>query len=112
MCQYAFLQFDTTDQKNNNRPFAAGGFCCGVQVHKEIATVFSLFRSHWLAVVYFLVLCSGSCEPVHEDRSSWGHTNYFLQKDVVLCMGYNIKNARNGKSTLKKAKLPSLTPLV
>ena len=29
---------------------------------------FSLFGSHWLAVVY-LVLCSGSCEPVHEDRT-------------------------------------------
>ena len=45
------------------------GFCPGVRVHKEITIVLSLFRSHWLAVVYCLVLCSGSCEPVHEDRS-------------------------------------------
>ena len=43
------------------------GFCPGVRVHKGITIVFSLFRSHWLAVVYCLVLCSGSCEPVHED---------------------------------------------
>ena len=45
------------------------GFCPGVRVHKGITIVFSLFRSHWLAVVYCLVLCSGSCEPVHEDRT-------------------------------------------
>ena len=44
-------------------------FCPGVRVHKGIAIVLSLFRSHWLAVVYCLVLCSGSCEPVHEDRT-------------------------------------------
>ena len=45
-------------------------FCPGVRVHKGITIVLSLFRSHWLAVVYCLVLCSGSCEPVHEDRTS------------------------------------------
>ena len=39
-------------------------FCPGVRVHKGITIVLSLFRSHWLAVVYCLVLCSGSCEPV------------------------------------------------
>ena len=38
-------------------------------VHKGITIVLSLFRSHWLAVVYCLVLCSGSYEPVHEDRT-------------------------------------------
>ena len=45
------------------------GFCPGVRVHKGITiAVLSLFRSYWLAVVY-CVLCSGSCEPVHEDRT-------------------------------------------
>ena len=44
------------------------GFCPGLPVHKGITIVLSLFMSHWLAVVYCLVLCSGSCEPVHEDR--------------------------------------------
>ena len=44
-------------------------FCPGVRVHKGIAIVLSLFRNHWLAVVYCLVLCSGSCEQVHEDRT-------------------------------------------
>ena len=28
------------------------GFCPGVPVHKGITIVLSLFRSHWLAVVY------------------------------------------------------------
>ena len=43
------------------------GFCPGVRVrvHKGITIALSLFRSHWLAVAYCLVLCSGSCEPVH-----------------------------------------------
>ena len=47
------------------------GFCPGaVRVHKGlIIIVISLFKSHWLAVVYCLVLCSGSCEPVKEDRT-------------------------------------------
>ena len=45
------------------------GFCPGVLVHKGITIVMSLFRSHWLAVVYCLVLCIDSCEPVHEDRT-------------------------------------------
>ena len=48
------------------------GFCPGVRVHKGIIIVLSLFRSHWLAVVYCLLLCSGSCEPVHEDRTDAG----------------------------------------
>ena len=49
---------------------STGNFGCpGVRVHKGITIVLSLFRSHWLAVVYCLVLCSGSCEPVHEDRT-------------------------------------------
>ena len=43
--------------------------CPAVRVHKGITIVRSLFRSHWLAVVYCLVLCSGSFEPVHEDRT-------------------------------------------
>ena len=45
------------------------GFCPGVQVHKGRPIVISLFRSHWLAAGYCLVLCSSSCEPVHEDRT-------------------------------------------
>ena len=45
-------------------------FCPGVPLHKGINIVLSLFRSHWLAVVCCLVLCSGSCEPVHEDRTN------------------------------------------
>ena len=49
--------------------FAVCGFCPGVRVHKGITIVLSLFRSHWLAFVYCLVFCSGSCEPVHEDRT-------------------------------------------
>ena len=40
-----------------------------VPVHKGITIVLSLFRSHWIAVVYCFVLCRGSCEPVHEDRT-------------------------------------------
>ena len=44
-------------------------FCPGVPVHKGITIVLSLFRSHWLAVVYCLVLCRGSCVPVQEDRT-------------------------------------------
>ena len=46
-------------------------FCPGVPVNKGITIVISLFRSHWLAVVYCLVLCIGSCEPVHEDRTTF-----------------------------------------
>ena len=45
------------------------GFCPGVRVHKGITIALSLFRSHWLAVVYCSVLCIGSFEPVHEDRT-------------------------------------------
>ena len=45
-------------------------FCPGVRVHKGITIVLSLFRSHWLAIVYCFILCIGSCEPVHEDRTS------------------------------------------
>ena len=47
------------------------GFCPGVAVYKGITVVLSLFRSHsWLVVVYCLVFCSGSCEPVHLDRTN------------------------------------------
>ena len=47
------------------------GFCPGVPVYKGITMVLSLFRSHsWLVVVYCLVFCSGSCEPVHLDRTN------------------------------------------
>ena len=31
------------------------------RVHKGITIVISLFMSHWLAVVYCLVFCIGSC---------------------------------------------------
>ena len=44
-------------------------FCPGVRDHKGITIVRSLLRGHWLAIVYCLVLCSGSCEPVHQDRT-------------------------------------------
>ena len=66
-------------------------FCPGVQVHKEITIVLSLFRSHWLAVVYCLVLCGGSCEPVHEDRT-WSFqsspmlVNRFLYKNPAMLL--------------------------
>ena len=49
--------------------FAYFEFCPGVLVHKGITIVLSLFRSHWLAIVYCLVFCIGSSEPVHEDRT-------------------------------------------
>ena len=49
------------------------GFCPGVPGHKGITIVLSLFWSHWLAVVYCLVFCIGSCEPVHEDRTHASH---------------------------------------
>ena len=52
-------------------------FCPGVRIHKGITIVVSLFRSNWLAVVYCLVLCSGSCELVHEDKTSFFFTNEF-----------------------------------
>ena len=45
-------------------------FCSGVPVHRGITIAVSLFRGYWLAVVYCLVYCIGSCEPVHEDRTA------------------------------------------
>ena len=42
-----------------------GGYLPGVPVNKGITIVHSLFRSHWLAVVYCLVVCINSCVPVH-----------------------------------------------
>ena len=50
-------------------PLVRNEFCPGEPVHKGISIVLSLFRSHWLAVVYCLVLCIVSREPVHEDRT-------------------------------------------
>ena len=41
-------------------------WCTGSQGNNHFL---SLSRSHWLAVLYYSVLCSGSCEPVHEDRT-------------------------------------------
>ena len=49
--------------------YTCSWFCPGVRAHKGITIVLSLFRSHWLAVVYCLELCSGSCEPVHDYRT-------------------------------------------
>ena len=70
------------------------GFCPGVRVHKGITVVLSLFRSHWLAVVYCLVLCSGSCEPVHENRTITGSvTPRMSQNDahfVAIRMGNTV----------------------
>ena len=48
-------------------------FSPGVPVYKGITIVLSFFRSHWLTVVYCLVFCIGSCEPVHEEG-----TNFFV----------------------------------
>ena len=53
-------------------------WCTGSQ--EKITIVLSLFRSHWLAVVYCLVLCSGFCEPVHEDRTRTSERLPSLQK--------------------------------
>ena len=61
-------------------------FCPSVPVHKGIIIVFSLFRSHWLAVVHCLVLCSGTCEPVHEDRNQLG---FPIGGKRVTCRGSN-----------------------
>ena len=58
---------------------ACDGFCPGVRVHKGITIVLSLFRSHWLAVVYCLVLCSCSCEPVHEDNPVMGLIDFTIR---------------------------------
>ena len=45
-------------------------FCPGVPVHRgKNMFFFFVFRNDWLAVVYCLVLCRGSCNPVHEDRT-------------------------------------------
>ena len=49
--------------------------------------VLSLFRSHWLAVVYCLVFCIGSCEPVHEDRTQH-----------ILCLSLVSKAERSDKT--------------
>ena len=49
--QRVVLSWCTGSQENNHCSF----FCLGVIVN--------------LAVVYYLVLCSGSSEPVHEDRT-------------------------------------------
>ena len=72
------------------------GFCPGVLVHKGITIVLSLFRSHWLAVVYCLVLCRGSCEPVHEDRTRNRH-----QKALPTC----VKIRHHNGSHCKKVRL-------
>ena len=52
------------------------GFCPGVPGHKGITIVVSLFRSHWLAVVYCLVFFIASCEPVHGDRTHASHASH------------------------------------
>ena len=57
------------------------GFCPGVLLHKGMTIVLSLFRSHCLAVLYCLVLCGGSCEPVHEDRTNKGVTKRHPQSN-------------------------------
>ena len=67
-------------------------FCPGVRVHKGITIVLSLFRSHWLAVVYCLLLCSGSCEPVHEDRTKKALRDTFKFKfKFSLCASSVVK---------------------
>ena len=64
---------------------AKNGFCPGVRLHKGITIVLSLFRSPWLAVVKCSVLCSGSCEPVHEDRTQ----KWFTKKRIKLRKSYS-----------------------
>ena len=69
------------------------GFCPGVPVYKGITMVLSLFRSHsWLVVVYCLVFCSGSCEPVHLDRTNscskehyvCVYSSFLMWKSIIL----------------------------
>lgn len=58
--------------------------CTGaVPVRKGITIVFSLFRSHWLAVMYFLVFCIGSCVPVPEDKTKMWITFISLQSNYL-----------------------------
>ena len=52
--------------------------CTGSQENNH-CSVFC--RSRWLAVVYCLVLCSGSCEQVNEDRThKWYSSNIGQQR--------------------------------
>ena len=54
-------------------------FCPGVPVNKGITIVLSyLFRSYWLAVVYCLVFCIGSCVRVHKDRTQQSSLNVIV----------------------------------
>ena len=41
---------------------------------------------------------------------SWGHENKSFPENFYI-MGYNFKNARNGKSASKIPKWPSVSPL-
>ena len=45
-----------------------GGSVLAYGFKREFTIVLSLFGSHWLAVMYCLVLCGGSCELLHEER--------------------------------------------
>ena len=74
-------------------------FCPGVPVHKGITIVLFLFRSHWLAVVYCLVLCSGSCEPIHEDRTR----HSFIQLELAgnLKTSFDFRNIKGARSCYK-----------
>ena len=51
-------------KKKSHQHGEAKGFCHCVVVHKGIAILFSLFRTHWLCVAYCLVLyqllCTGT----------------------------------------------------
>ena len=47
------------------------------------------------------------------DRSfaSRGHVTCFSLKIIIICMVYDLKNTMNGKSMIKLARWPSLSPL-
>ena len=71
LVQFRTVSITFRDGLDSNHKFILStlhfqGFCPDLPVHKGITIVFSLFRNHWLAVVYCVVFWIGSCEPVHQ----------------------------------------------
>ena len=56
-------------------------FCPRLPAHKPLPLYF-LFRINWLRVAYCLVLCIGSCIPLHEDRT--GSCRVIIDPRVLL----------------------------
>ena len=55
----------------------------------------SLFRSHWLAVMYCLVLCIGFFELVHEDKTRLGTSKKSLiQNEENSEYVYNVQSEK------------------